>query len=152
MVVSLRRPRQLRRNVRHWLGLIARYFRKSGKPVTVELSGGLLEFTITGEIGAVELARYFDVVRGIEAREPVAPNRIADLTGVTSVGITFSEFHELADKRRGETLKNPIKTAIVAGNDLQFGVMRTFQTLNDNPQITIRVFRDRAQALAWLAE
>ncbi len=37
------------------------------------------------------------------------------------------------------------------GNVMQFGVTRMYQTLNDHPQITTGIFRDRDAAFAWIA-
>jgi len=47
-------------------------------------------------------------------------------------------------------LKNYIKSAIVANNPSQFGFARMFQTLNDNPQIEIRIFPAAESAMEWL--
>ena len=51
---------------------------------------------------------------------------------------------------RRQRLANPIKTAILASNLVQFGFARMFQALNDHPQIVVAIFGDDEDALRWL--
>lgn len=43
---------------------------------------------------------------------------------------------------------NDFKSAIIVSTPVQRGMARMFQSLNDNPRITIRIFDDEAAALA----
>jgi len=72
------------------------------------------------------------------------------MTGVTELQIGYPGVRALADRRRAATFPNPFKSAIVGRVPAQAGMARMFQTLNDNPQITIEVFDDEAAALEWL--
>ena len=56
----------------------------------------------------------------------------------------------VAETRRRATLRNPIKSAIIASGIVHFGFARMFQTLNDNPQIVVAIFGDDESALQWL--
>ena len=83
---------------------------------------------------------------------PVAVNRITDLTGVTSFAIDYAAMSHLTVQRRAKRLRNAVKSALIARRDVEIGFARMFQTLNDNPQIEIRIVKDLAEALAWFAE
>jgi len=48
------------------------------------------------------------------------------------------------------TLKNKVRSAVFAPSDYQFAMARLFQELNLNPDIEVRVFRDKTQALEWV--
>jgi len=56
----------------------------------------------------------------------------------------------LARTRKAFGPRNPFRTALVAVSALQQGYARMFQTLNDHPMITVRVFDSIAAAEAWL--
>jgi len=121
-------------------------------PITTRFVGGMLEIHFEGEIEGSHLFEHLREVRDLEERESVAPSRLVDLRDAFTKDVRFGEVNDLAANRRTGRLKNPIKSAFLAVTPLQFGLARTFQTLNDNPQITVRIFRDEAQARAWLAE
>jgi hypothetical protein len=56
----------------------------------------------------------------------------------------------VAETRRRATLRNPVKSAIIASDIVRFGFARMFQTLNDNPQIVVAIFGDDESASQWL--
>lgn len=119
-------------------------------PITNHYSGEFIETRMAGVIVAADLPGHAQDLARIEAGLPASPHRIADLTAVTGGDVSFDQVNGFAALRRTARLRNPVKSAIVVRTPVQFGVARTFQTLNDNPDITIRVFRDDAEARAWL--
>ena len=66
-----------------------------------------------------------------------------------SVDFAIAVTRLVADSQ-GFRPRNPFRTALVAVSALQQGYARMFQTLNDHPMITVRVFDSIAAAEAWL--
>ncbi len=119
-------------------------------PVEVQFVGGLIRQTFSGEVSAVDLQDLAKQVLALEAGLPRAPDRIADLSAVTSVAADFLAIDQLARKRVASPPRNPTRNAIVAPTPMLFGVARMFQTLNTAAGVEVRIFRDRASAEAWL--
>lgn len=109
--------------------------------------------TFTGEISDEHLlGTYADLVQSPDYDKEA--DDLVDLSGVTSLGVTtkglrqlmglFSELDELNIKSR---------LAIVAPGDAVYGVARMYQMLRgDDVPEEITVFRDLAEATAWLDE
>lgn len=57
----------------------------------------------------------------------------------------------MARERRTLALKNAFRSALVVSSPVTFGYARVFQTLMDNPLVTLRIFHDLAEAETWLA-
>ena len=121
-------------------------------PITTEYNGEFITAQMSGVVTVADLLALAEKVDALEAQLPVTPHRIADLSGGAVSDFNFVELSVFAAKRRAARLKNPVKSAIVAGDAVQFGFARMFQTLNDHPDIRIEVFQSEAPALAWLRE
>ena len=120
--------------------------------VEIEVEPGIIRVTLSGVLTDQDLAAIADAADDIERdRDPVPP-RLTDMTGVTEVKIGYPEVKGLANRRRVLEFPNDFKSAIVVGTAVQRGMARMFQTLNDNPRITIRIFDDEPSAIAWLRE
>lgn len=91
-------------------------------------------------------------VAEIEDALPVTPPRITDLTPTDGLLLTFREILSFAEARRSRVYRNPIKSALVVGNDVQRGFARMFQTLMGDSQITVEIFTSVEAAEAWLLE
>jgi hypothetical protein len=116
----------------------------------VDVESGLIQVTLSGVVTGDDLRQIGDAAAEIEAKSsPITP-RITDLTAVTELKIGYGEVQELAARRRVIQFPNSFKSAILVSSPSQLGMARMFQTLNDNPQITIEIFTDRASALAWV--
>lgn len=109
-----------------------------------------MEFS--GVVTAVDLQQCGVATWEIEKVRPVTPHRITDLSGVTDLQVDFNSVWQLAENRKNRQFPNAFKSAIVAPENYLMGYARMFQTLNDHPQITICVFKDRAAAQTWLDE
>jgi len=77
---------------------------------------------------------------------------LADFSEATNVP-TLSELSEIVGLIRSyaEAIGQK-KVALVAARDLTFGVARQFIALAPGDFLTVRIFKDRDLALAWLAE
>lgn len=120
-------------------------------PVRSELVGEILHVTFSGLLTREDLGRVGEQVLEIEGPDGFLHPRLIDISSITAASIGFDAVSRLTDQRRGVTLPNATKSAIVAREPLQLGFARMFQNLNDHPQITVEVFRDRAAVMSWLA-
>jgi hypothetical protein len=77
---------------------------------------------------------------------------LADFSEATNVP-TLPELEEITAhiRRHADTIGQK-KIAIVSTRPVTFGVARQFGALAPGDLLTVRVFKDRDQALAWLAE
>ena len=73
---------------------------------------------------------------------------LVDLSGLTSVKITSDAVVQLA--RAAQKDKN--KIAIVTQNPTAYGVARTYEIVSDLNESRVRVLRDEASALQWVAD
>ena len=120
--------------------------------VEVAMHGPLLRMRFFDVLTHADLAGLADEMLAYEARLPVTPSRLSDLTAVTRMDVGFSEMLAFVERRRVVGPRQPIRSALLVAEAVQFGIARMFQTLNDHPQVTVRIFRDEAEALAWLGE
>jgi len=122
--------------------------------LSVEIAVGpdLIRVTLSGVLTDQDLETIASAADDIERDTNPVPHRLTDMTGVTEVRIGYPDVKTLANHRRVIEFPNDFKSAIVVGTPVQQGMARMFQTLNDNPRITIRIFDDEPAALAWLRE
>ena len=121
-------------------------------PITTNYEGEVIVIRMTGSLTLPELLEHADQLAEIEASRPVSPHRIAILPSGLVCDLNFADLHAFAAKRREAPLKNPVKSAIVAGDAVQFGFARMYQTLNEHPYLRIEIFQSEAPAHAWLRE
>ncbi len=112
--------------------------------------GGLIRFNLSGIVTLDDLLSAGAQMGRIEAEAPVSPHRITDMSPVQDLDLNFSRMEDFAARRRVAPLKNKVRSAIVAPQQVQYGFARMFQTLNDNPRIEIEIFSDCASAQQWL--
>jgi hypothetical protein len=86
----------------------------------------------------------------IEKEYSVVPNFIVRLNTVKTFNGNYFSVQALARQRAEITYPNTILEAIVVTNDFQMGFARMYQTVNDNPQLTIKIFKDEAKAIDWI--
>lgn len=120
-------------------------------PFEIATPGSYILTTGYGVVTAADLRALADAAEDVEARFGAA-NRLSDLTAIESFDFDFTAVSALADRRRVVRFEVPVKSAIVAVKPVAIGFARMFQTLNDNPQVDIRIVSSRAEAEAWFAE
>ena len=114
------------------------------------IEADIIRCTLSGVVTREELSRIVATVEDLErGRDPV-PHRLTDLTGVTDLQIGYPDMRALAERRRASVFATASKSALVVRTPAQRGMARMFQTLNDNPQLTVEIFDDAASALRWL--
>lgn len=112
----------------------------------------LIRVTLSGTLTDQDLSTIASRADEIERDLDPVPNRLTDMTGVTEMKVGYPDVRALADHRRVIAFPNDFKSAIIVRTPVQRGMARMFQSLNDNPRISIRIFDDEASALAWLRE
>ncbi|HEU0076693.1 MAG TPA: hypothetical protein VFQ76_03530 [Longimicrobiaceae bacterium] len=108
-----------------------------------------MRLVLSGTLTPEELGRLADALLEAEGAAAVCPPRVTDLTGLTRFEVGFDDMFQMARRRRERPPANPIRSAVVASTPVQLGFARMFQTLNDHPQVTLRIFPDLDAALAW---
>jgi len=115
----------------------------------IDVESNLIRVTLSGVLTEGDLRGIGDAADELEATTPVRP-RITDMTGVTELEVRYADVQVFATRRREIKFPNAFKSAIVVSGASQLGIARMFQTLNDNPQITIEIFTEREKALEWV--
>jgi len=121
-------------------------------PFTLRYEGGLVRVLLTETITGADLAGL--AVAAQEAEEGLShmPDYLTDLSGATRLDMGFADVFALAQRRLERAFRNPFRSALVAGTPAQLGIARMYQTLNDHPQVTVRIFPDVSAAQEWLRE
>jgi hypothetical protein len=108
-----------------------------------EPESNLLVVTVSGVVTNADFqdARFPDV--------PADTLELMDLGGCTGTEITTSEVRRIAsvDLQRPDRIS---RMAIVATQDVAYGLARMYQTLSSDMKTEVQIFRDRASARAWL--
>jgi hypothetical protein len=110
---------------------------------------GLMVVCLTENITLEDLQAVGGMIRQVESTYPVIPNRLIDLRAAKQVELSFDAVKALASERNSQVLRHAVRVAIVAPDNLHYGMARMFQSLSDNPSIHLHVFRDYEPACAW---
>jgi hypothetical protein len=82
---------------------------------------------------------------------------LIDLTGVTDFALSAAEIRAVAERAgafgpaTGTPADAPLRIAVVAAQDVGYGLARMWETLAEPRPVHTAVFRSRAKALGWLA-
>jgi hypothetical protein len=119
-------------------------------PYSVEEEGTILRATFSGVMTGEDLHAFAVDIETLLATRDRVPNNLLDLRAVEPSRLSFNDLLSLAKLRETVKLPNPIRTAIVADSPTMTGFARMYQSLNQNPSVTIQVFTDVAAAERWL--
>ncbi len=114
--------------------------------------GGIMLVRVFGVFTATDLDFATTEIEIAEASSPIALDRITDLTAVERFEMGFREIYSFAIRRSIQRFSRVVKSAIVVQEPVQFGIARTYEALNENPQIKIRIVRSTSEAEAWIAD
>ena len=121
-------------------------------PYEIADRGQYLYARLFGVLTPDDLVTLVDEYERVEDAAAESKDRIVDLTPLDEVEIAFPDVLLLANRRRNRTFTRRVKSALVARKSLHVGFARMFQTLNEHPQIEIRIVQSMDAALKWLEE
>jgi hypothetical protein len=118
-------------------------------PISYKIDGGLCVTTVAGEADLADVRAYLSARENDPARGGVIGTLI-DVRGVTTL-LSADDLRAIAKQRKQETDTSPgTRTAMLAGSDVVFGILRMYEAFTDGSNAAIRVFRDEGEARAWL--
>jgi len=118
--------------------------------IALEVISGVIFIRFTGELTGDELIAMAGALARLESTFEVTPHRLADFSQITELQLNFETLNRYRAIREEALVKNPIKSALVAPSDLQFGFARMHQILGSNARIEVEVFREHHAAYRWL--
>jgi hypothetical protein len=124
-------------------------------PYTTELiddGRGLLHVGTRVLTGA-EILAGARAAHTISGRAGKFTHGLTDLTGVTELKLTADEVRRISDEHRitARLTVQGAPVALIVSSDVVFGMVRMWQAHVDDTGWTIRLFRSRAEAEAWLS-
>jgi hypothetical protein len=119
-------------------------------PFQIQIAGPILLNTFSGDVTGAEFIEFAGELKRVEGDFERVPNRLTDLSGVTTWETGYMIMDELTRNRRAQVFSNKFRSAIVGPTPHTFGIGRMFQSLNDNPQIEMQVFKTKVEAEEWL--
>lgn len=118
----------------------------------IEKQKGLIRTTATGHVTGADLIDYYKRLR---AHPDFKHNldEIFDATQVETIDLKADDVRRLsAFTEEYTSLGVPVKVAIVATGDLEFGLSRMYEMLQVRSINVLKVFRERALAERWINE
>ena len=108
----------------------------------------ILLVTIKGNPSVDDIKHILD-----NTRDSSGYSHNARLWDFREAAFNFSQ-HEIIDIAAYASLadEQPSRVAMLVSEDLSFGVSRIYEAFRYNDLTRINVFRDKAQAIAWLQE
>jgi hypothetical protein len=86
-----------------------------------------------------------------DGKELEYPNRLEDMRKLRGIQLRFDDLMGFAETIRTIRLPRTVKTAILTGNPLQYGIARMFQSILEHVQMNIKVFSNEEEASHWLS-
>jgi len=116
----------------------------------IDKTTGLIRTTASGRVTGEDLVAYYHRLRSHpDFRSNLS--EIFDLTDVTAAEVGADDVRRLSSVTEEFTHRGvTVKVAIVAPRDLEFGLSRMYEMLQSQSKNDVRVFRDRAEAEAWI--
>lgn len=116
----------------------------------IAVRDGIICTTFTGALVAPDLEQLLQELAALEAGFAVTPHRLSDLSACQGIDLDYPSLAPFATARTKASMKNRVKSALVAPRPLHYGFARMFGILNNNPDIEIRTFADAHDAWNWL--
>ena len=121
-------------------------------PYEISYDGPILVVRYFGIVTESDLVGSANDVIALEDHGRAPRPRLTDLRAASDSPIGYAEVANIADRVGHRPLSSTIRSAFLVDKPVQFGFARMFQTLNEHPQVTIRIFEDEAAARRWLVD
>jgi hypothetical protein len=117
-------------------------------------------FTIDGDHGVVRFTGedvfssrdLMESIKQVTAHPDFQPDydHLVDLRDVTSFEPDSGDIRKRSQQDRENIRLDTSRIAIVATSNVVFGMSRMYETFMEGADVTVRTFRDMAEAEAWL--
>ena len=116
----------------------------------IDKGSDLIRTTASGRITGRDLVEYYHRLRAHpDFRSSL--NEIFDATQVDTIDLTADDVRRLSSVTEEFTRRGvPVKVAIIAPGDLEFGMSRMYEMLQSQSINVLKVFRERDAAEAWI--
>jgi hypothetical protein len=116
----------------------------------IDKGSNLIRTTASGRVTGRDLVDYYHRLRAHpDFRGSL--NEIFDATQVDTIDLTADDVRRLSSVTEEFTRRGvPVKVAIIAPGDLEFGMSRMYEMLQSQSINVLKVFRERAAAEAWI--
>ena len=121
-------------------------------PFELTTPGAILFARVFGVFTAPELNHLAAAAEIAEVSHPISLDRITDLTAVERFEVGFREIYYFALRRSAQRFSRMVKSAIIVQEPVQLSIARTYEALNENPQIQVRTLRSVTEAIEWFAD
>ena len=121
-------------------------------PYEILFDGPILVVRFFGIVTESDLVGSAEDVIVLEDHGRNTRPRLTDLRAAADSPIGYAQVAHIADRVGHRPLSSAIRSAFLVDKPVQFGFARMFQTLNEHPQVTVRIFDDEAAARRWLVD
>jgi hypothetical protein len=116
---------------------------------SMTMDGAVLRIHLCESLSDEDLRGLADDVLRLEAALDPTPSRVTDMTDLERINVGFREMLAFVERRHASPPHQPIRSALLVASDVQYGIARMFQTLNDHPLVSVEIFRRESDALDW---
>ncbi len=117
------------------------------------LDGGGSLLVGTGTLTGREILSAINAVHETEEKTRAIVFQIGDFRLVEKVDISSMDIRTISERDiRTSKINRQIITAVVAGEDVVFGLSRMWQAHSDSPSVITSVFRSMDEAEQWIKE
>jgi Protein of unknown function (DUF3478). len=120
-------------------------------PYSIDTSTKFIKVTYSGTLDNNDIQGVLKDSLIVGGNELNLINRIEDMRELHGIKIGFDELMDFTENLRTIQLPHAVKTAILTGNSLQYGIARMFQTILEHPQMEIKVFSHEEEACKWVS-
>jgi hypothetical protein len=118
--------------------------------MTIERDTGLIRTSASGRVTGRDLVEYYRRLRAHPDFRSTL-NEIFDVTQVDAIDVSADDVRRLSSVTEEFTSRGvPVKVAIIAPGDLEFGMSRMYEMLQVQSVNTLKVFRERSDAEDWI--
>ena len=118
---------------------------------SIDTSTGFIKVTYMGTLDSKDIQGVLRDGLITEGKELKTTNRLEDMRKLKGIKIGFQDLMGFTENIRTIQLPRTVKTAILTGNLLQYGIARMFQSILVHPQMKIEIFSNEAEANNWLS-
>jgi hypothetical protein len=117
-----------------------------------DLNNKFIKITYVGTLNNEDIQGVLKEGLKADGKELKFPNRLEDMRKLRGIQLRFDDLMDFVENIRTIKLPHIVKTAILTGNPLQYGIARMFQSILVHSQMKIQVFSHEEEASHWLSD